>query len=65
MAIKRRRSKHRAGLSADQLAWLAGSQDCGFIQFQMDQQLRALWDEHGDKENMVWNEGMYLPVTRG
>jgi hypothetical protein len=46
------------------LAWLTGSKDCGFIQFQTDEQLRALWDEHGDKETREWNEGDWLPVAR-
>jgi hypothetical protein len=63
MAVKRRRSKHRAGLSADQLAWLAGDRNCGFIEFLPDAQLRALWDEYGDKEKMVWQEGDTRPVA--
>lgn len=64
MAVKRRRSKHRAALSADQVAWLNGDRACGFIQFQPDAQLRALWDEYGDKDKFSWQEGDGVPVTR-
>ena len=64
MAVKRRRSKRRPPLDADQRAWLQGESDSGFIQFQSDDQLRALWDEYGDKEMFKWTEGDARPMAR-
>lgn len=64
MAVKKRRSKHRAALSANEQAWLHGDKDSGFIQFLQKAKLRALWEEYGDKESMEWNEGDARPVAK-
>jgi len=63
MARKRRNSKHREPIDDQDRAWLRG-EDSGFTEFLPQEQLRALWDEYGDKENLTWTEGYFVPVAR-
>jgi hypothetical protein len=65
MATKRRRSKHRAPLDEQDEAWLRGEDTgTGFTEFMPQDQLRALWDEYGDKELFHWTEGQTRPEAR-
>jgi 3',5'-cyclic AMP phosphodiesterase CpdA len=61
MAIKKRLDKRRAALSPHEAAWLEGNHDCGFVQFQRDEELQALWDTHGDHATFAWKPGMSFP----
>lgn len=61
MPVKRRTNKRRDALSPDEAAWLDGNHDCGFVQFKRDEDLKALWDAHGDQDAFVWRAGMRFP----
>jgi len=45
------------------VAWLVIA-TAGLCSFSRDEVLRALFDEHGDKEMFEWTEGDALPVAR-
>jgi hypothetical protein len=50
---KIRNSKHRGALDSSALAWLRGHHNTGsFFKFKPDDELEALWLEHGDTETM-------------
>lgn len=53
MPRKIRNSKHRGALDSSALAWLRGHHNTGsFFKFKPDDELEALWLEHGDTETM-------------
>jgi hypothetical protein len=62
---KIRNSKHRGALDSSALAWLRGHHNTGsFFKFKPDDELEALWLEHGDTETMFWRRGSQsLPIT--
>jgi hypothetical protein len=62
MPIRRRNLSRRQHLDSDAQAWLDG-RECHFFQFKPDDELAAIWQEHGDSETMYWTRGMSLPIT--
>ena len=56
----KKRSNSRQGLSVDARAWLDGK-PCGFFEFKPDDELEALWLEHGDDSKMFWRRDMACP----
>lgn len=56
----KKRGNRTAGLSSNQLAWLRGESDCGFIPYQPDDVLTELFEDHGDHSKFKW-DGKYLP----
>lgn len=65
MPVRRRNVKRRPVLELTEAAWLEGDrQNAGFIPFLDDETLIALWEAHGDHENMHWRPGMYAPEPK-
>lgn len=64
MAPRKRALNKRQALSANAQAWLRGDAACGFFRFKSQEELAALWEEYGDKENMVWSHRYSLPMKR-
>ena len=62
MAIRAKKLNKRAVLSYDAQSWLRGEQ-CGFFKFKHDDELEAIWLEHGDDSKMFWRCGVGLPIT--
>jgi hypothetical protein len=62
MAIRARKLNMRQALTSDARAWLDGKQ-CGFFQFKSQDELSALWAEHGDSNSMFWRSRYCLPIT--
>lgn len=60
MAPRKRALNKRQALSLSAQAWLRG-EPCGFFAFKHDDELEALWNEHGDKVAMSWQRGMLRP----
>jgi hypothetical protein len=61
-ARKRNIKKRLTTLDSDAQKWLEG-QPCGFFKFKHDDELAALFEEHGDTDSMFWRRGMSLPIT--
>jgi hypothetical protein len=53
MPVKRRVSKRRADLEDGAEQWLRG-EPCGFFKFKRQEDLSALWAEHGDRIVAEW-----------
>jgi hypothetical protein len=53
MPVKRRISKRRVDLEDGAERWLR-DEPCGFFKFKTDEDLRALWAEHGDRIVAEW-----------
>lgn len=66
MPVRRRNMKRRPSLESDELAWLEGdhSRNSGFVPFLDNETLIALWEAHGDHENLYWRPGMYAPLPK-
>jgi hypothetical protein len=63
MAPRKRNIKKRlTTLDSDAQKWLEG-QPCGFFKFKHDDELAALFEEHGDTDSMFWRRDMSLPIT--
>jgi hypothetical protein len=62
MPVRKRNMKRRGDLTADEIAWLNGETDCGWVKFWHWDQLEALWEAHGDAEAFEWRRGMDWPV---
>jgi hypothetical protein len=62
MPVRKRNLSRRASLDFNALAWLNG-EPCGFFEFKHDDELAAIWQEHGDENTMFWRRDMSLPIT--
>ncbi len=63
MPIRKRTLSRRQALDSNAQAWLRG-EPCGFFMFKPQDELEALWEEYGDKDNMFWRSRYCLPITR-
>jgi hypothetical protein len=64
MAIKKRLDKRRVAIGDEALAWLDGEEVGGFFELGRDNELEALWLEHGDDSKLFWRRGMFRPITK-
>jgi hypothetical protein len=63
MVARAKRNNKRQPLTPDARAWLDGK-PCGLFKFKSQDELAALWAEHGEEDNMFWRSRYCLPITR-
>jgi hypothetical protein len=62
MVARAKRNNKRQALTKAARDWLDGK-PCGFFKFKSQDELAALWAEHGDEDNMFWRSRYCLPIT--
>lgn len=63
MPVRKRTLTRRQALDECAQAWLDGEKHPGvwaIFKYSSDER-QALWDQHGDKEAMHWDQTMFLP----
>jgi hypothetical protein len=63
MVARAKRNNKRQALTPEARAWLDGK-PCGLFKFKSQDELAALWAEHGEEDNMFWRSRYCLPITR-
>jgi hypothetical protein len=61
MPVRKRNLSRRGAVTANEAAWLCGDRNCGFVEFKHDEELKELWNLHGDSAEFFWRPGMHFP----
>lgn len=64
MPVRKRNMSKRSALDEPARLWLDGDERCGFYKFRTQEQLAAVWRDHGEEEKMFWRSRYHLPIPR-